>query len=121
MILALSLAAAVQTATIDWDMLAPLPYRAPPIVTPEMHAFARREAAARKCPLPGGNVLVVDVAVLVDAQSDIRAAVPRAIQCPTIEQYASGLVAGFARHNLLPRNSPGEQWYRTTITFTLAE
>lgn len=117
--LTLAIAAALQTATIDWDTLAPLPYRAPPIVTAEMSIFVQREAAARKCALPADdpNAVAVDVAVLIDSASNIRATMPRAIQCPSVEQYAAALVAGFARNNLLPRMGTNEQWYRTTLTF----
>jgi hypothetical protein len=47
----------------------------------------------------------------------VRTVVPRAIQCATVEQYAAGLAAGFARGNLLPRNGT-EQWYKTSLTFS---
>jgi hypothetical protein len=115
----LALAATLQGAAIDWDTLAPLPYRAPPIVTPEMTAFVEREAVTRKCALPADKPkgMTIDVAVLVDPASGIRTTVPRGIQCPTVEQYAAALVAGFARNNLLPRNTGNEQWYRTSLTF----
>lgn len=117
--LAIVLAATLQGAPVDWDTLAPLPYRAPPLITPEMAAFVQREALARKCALPTDKVdgVTVDVAVLVDSGSGIRATVPRAIQCATVEQYAAALVAGFARNNLLPRTGLNEQWYRTSVTF----
>ncbi|WP_262408485.1 hypothetical protein [Sphingomonas sp. JC676] len=111
---------AVQTAPIDWDGLAPFPYRAPPIVTAEMQAFVQREVATHKCSVTpaGTQSMTVDVAVLVDANDGIRVTVPRAIQCPTVEQYAAALVAGFARNNLLPRTAGSEQWYKTSLTFT---
>ncbi|AJP72583.1 hypothetical protein [Sphingomonas hengshuiensis] len=118
----IAIVAPAQAATIDWNGLAPLPYRAPPIVTAEMHQFVQRETIARKCPLPEGATGVsVDVAVLVDENGGIRVTVPRSVQCPTAEQYAAALVAGFARNNLLPRMGAGEQWYRTTITFAWAK
>ena len=44
----LLLAAVLQAAPIDWDALPPLPWRAPPIVTPEMQGFVRREVSLRK-------------------------------------------------------------------------
>ncbi|WP_213979800.1 hypothetical protein [Sphingomonas sp. dw_22] len=120
MIAALALVMALQNAPIDWESLAPLPYRAPPVVTGEMQAFVQREVAARKCPVApaGGQSVTIDVAVLVDASDGIRTSIPRAIQCPTVEQYAAALVAGFARNNLLPRTTPSEQWYKTSLTFT---
>jgi len=120
--LALALMLTGQAVTVDWPALSPLPYRAPPLVTEEMHDFARREAIDRKCPLPASmgenQVLVAEVAVLVDAAGNVRGAVPRAISCPTVEQYAAGLVAGFARGNLLPRVGTGEIWYKTSVTFS---
>jgi len=114
----LALAATLQSAAIDWNGLAPLPYRAPPILTAEMQAFVQRQAVSRKCPLPKPGTITVEVAVLVDEANGIRTAVPRAIRCPTVEQYAAALVAGFARNNLLPRTNAAEQWYRVSLTFT---
>jgi hypothetical protein len=114
----LALAATLQTAAIDWAGLSPLPFRAPPIVTPEMHAFVQRVVAARKCPLARPGTITIEVAVLVDQANGIRTSVPRAIHCPTIEQYAAAAVAGFARNNLLPRTSATQQWYRASLTFT---
>lgn len=114
-----ALALMAQTASIDWNGLAPLPYRAPPIITAEMQAFVQREVTERNCPVaPGSQTVTVDVAILVDANDGIRVTVPRAIQCATVEQYAAALVAGFARNNLLPRTTPSEQWYKTSLTFT---
>jgi len=114
----IALTAALQSVAIDWNALAPLPYRAPPILTPEMQAFVRREAVSRNCPLPKPGTLTVEIAVLVDEANGIRTAVPRAIRCPTVEQYAAALVAGFARDNLLPRTDSTAQWYRASLTFT---
>ena len=117
--IALALAAALQTAAIDWKGLAPLPWRTPPVLTAEMQAFVQREAVSRKCPLPAPGTITVEVAVLVDEASGIRTAVPRAIRCPTVEQYAAALVASFARGNLLPRTGAAAgQWYRASLTFT---
>ena len=122
MIAALTLAALAQSATLDWNSLPPLPYRAPPIVTPAMHGFVAREATTRKCPLTKAGTLVIDVAVLVDEGNGIRVTVPRGVRCPTVEQYAAALVAGFARNNLLPQgNGGGERWYRTSLSFTWAK
>jgi hypothetical protein len=119
---ALHLLAAAQTGALQWESLPPLPFRAPPPLTPEMNLFVMREAVARKCPLPPagteGQTMQVQVAVLIDDTGAIRTTVPRAIQCPTVEQYAAALVAGFARNNLLPRMSADAQWYRTSLTFT---
>lgn len=117
----LALAAALQIAPIDWAALPALPYRVPPAMTVEMHRFAGREAQARRCPVKGTprrGSITVDVAVLVEGNGEIRTAIPRAIRCPTVEQYAAGLATGFARGNLLPRASDTASWYRTSLTFS---
>ncbi|OAN66621.1 hypothetical protein [Sphingomonas sp. TDK1] len=121
MIATLALALALQSTPprIDWPSLAPLPYRTEPQITPDMLAFVANEVTTRKCPLAigPGLTMTVDVAVLVDPQDNIRTTVPRAIQCPTVEQYAAAMVAGAARGNLLPRMASGDQWYRAAVTF----
>lgn len=111
--------APLQTRTINWDALASLPYRAVPVVTADMLGFVANEAATRKCPVPvgPGQVLTIDVAVLIDPEGNVRTTIPRAIRCATVEQYAAALVAGFARNNLLPRTADADQWYRANITF----
>jgi hypothetical protein len=118
---ALFLAAALQSMTLNWDALPPLPYRAPPLVTGEMQNFVQREFKLRGCATGTPGALQVDVAVMVDESGGIRTAVPRAIDCPSIEQYAAALVAGFARNNLMPRHGAADQWYRATLTFPLAQ
>ncbi|MCD2322490.1 hypothetical protein LQ953_00495 [Sphingomonas sp. IC-56] len=110
--------AAAQAVTLQWDTLPALPYRAAPQITPDMSSFVQREAVSRKCPRPQASAITVEVAVLVDQRGGIRTTVPRAIGCPTVEQYAAALIAGFALNNLLPRTGTGEQWYRTAVTFT---
>lgn len=114
----IALAAALQAVALNWDALPPLPWRAPPIVTADMQNFVQREVQLRRCPMGKPGKLEVQVAVLIDETGGIRTAVPRAINCPTVEQYAAALVAGFARNNLLPRPGASEQWYRTSLTFT---
>lgn len=116
--------AALLQGTIDWSALPLLPYRAPPQLSDQINGFVAREAAARKCPLPApsgtGQTLTVELAVLVDGDGQVRTVVPRAIDCATVEQYAAGLVTGFARNNLLPRVGGSEQWYKTSLTFSWA-
>lgn len=119
---AAALMLAAPTQALDWDSLSQLAFRITPVVTGEMNDFVKREVRLRNCPVPPMPVptLKVDVAVLVDENGGIRTTVPRAIQCPSVEQYAAALVAGFARNNLLPRVSGSEQWYRTSVTFAWA-
>ncbi|MBA16966.1 MAG: hypothetical protein CMN73_11530 [Sphingomonas sp.] len=114
-------AAQAQTATIDWSSLPDLPYRAPPQVSREMHVFAHTEATTRHCRAEKSALgrwrMQVDLAVLVDGAGFVRVVVPRAIDCPTVEQYAAGLASAFAQNNLLPRETTAPQWYRTSLTF----
>jgi hypothetical protein len=106
----------------DWATLAPLPYIAPPLVTPATDQFVAGEIAAKRCPGPkpvdGHYILRVDIAALIGRDGAIRRAIPRAIGCPTVEQYSAGLVIGFARGNLPTRGAgAGDQWYRTTLVY----
>ncbi|MFA5963265.1 MAG: hypothetical protein WC804_04535 [Sphingomonas sp.] len=106
----------------DWATLAPLPYLAPPQVTPAMEQFVAGEVAAKRCaepkPVNGRYVLHIDIATLIGSDGTIRKAMPRAIGCPTVEQYSAGLVIGFARGNLPARGAgAGDQWYRTTLVY----
>ncbi len=121
MIGSLLLATALQAAPIDWAALPPLPWRTPPVLTPDMQGFVQREVKLRKCTTPKPGTLEVSIAVLVDENGAIRTTVPRAIACPSVEQYAAALAAGFARANLLPRPGASEHWYSTTLTFTLPQ
>ncbi|TPG21652.1 hypothetical protein EAH87_04125 [Sphingomonas koreensis] len=105
----------------DWSVLPPLTYRQPPTVTPAMDGFVANEIAANRCsiarPTDGHYTVRLDIAVLVGEDDHVRQAVPRAIQCPTVEQYGAGLVMGFARNNLPPRIGRGDKWFQTTIIF----
>ena len=119
MIAALLLQAAEVPA--DWSILAPMPYVAAPEITPALDAFVAAEIAAGRCAVPkptdGHYVVRVEVAALVGADGMVRRTVPHAIACPTVEQYAAGLVAGFARGNLFARAGTADMWYRATIVF----
>ncbi|WP_315760556.1 hypothetical protein [Sphingomonas sp. Y38-1Y] len=105
---------------IAWDSLPPVPYREPPVILPEMMAFVAGEVTAGRCRLSGATArtgdVTVDVAMLVTPETGPRLTIPRAIDCPTVEQYAAGLVLGFARGNL-PARAMVPQWYRATLRF----
>jgi hypothetical protein len=98
----------------DWTAMPPLPWRAEPAVTPGLIAFVAGEVRAGRCAARAGNATLVRVAVFVRADGLVRAAVPRAIDCPTVEQFAAGLVTSFARNNL---RTPAAGWYQVTVTF----
>ena len=105
----------------DWSKLAPIPYSSAPKMTPALAAFVVGEVAAGRCavPKPADNhfMISVDVAALVGGDGTIRRTVPHAIDCPSVEQYAAGLVAGLARGNLSVRPGKSDTWYRATIVF----
>ena len=121
MIAILLQAAALPAGPIDWAALAPIPYASAPQITPQLSAFVGAEVAAGRCSVPtpadGHYVVKVDVATLIDAAGMIRQTVPHAIDCPTVEQYAAGLVTGFARGNLPVRPGASDTWYHATIVF----
>ncbi len=79
-----------------------------------LSAYVRDEVRAGRCAIDGKAVRV-ELAVLVAGNGQIRRIRPVAIQCPTVEQYASGLMSRMARSNVAP---PGEdRWYRTALDF----
>ncbi|MEZ0495217.1 hypothetical protein [Sphingomonas sp. IW22] len=106
---------------IAWDSLPPVPYRAAPAVQPEMSRFVAGEVAAGRCRRPdvtgARGVITIDVAMLVTPDFGPRLTIPRAINCPTVEQYAAGLVLSFTRNNLPERATLVPQWYRATLHF----
>lgn len=106
---------------LDWDAMPALPLRSAVRVEPAMSNWVAGELRAR-CPQTRRNAvldrrLIVDVAVLVSEEDGIRATIPRAIDCPTVEQYAAGLVTSFARRNLIARPGGGSGWHRATLIF----
>ena len=121
MLALLLLQAAASSVPVDWSTLAPLPYATVPQMTPPLVRFVADEIAAGRCALPkpadGHYVVKVDVATLVGADGAVRRAIPRAIDCATVEQYSVGLVLKFTRANLQPRAGTADIWYRTTIVF----
>lgn len=98
----------------DWSALPELQLLRRWPAVPELSSFVRDEVRAGRCAV-AATTLRVDLAVMVAANGQVRRIVPRAIQCPTVEQYASGLVSRMARGNVAP---PGEDlWFRTAMVF----
>lgn len=114
-------AAELPAIPADWAALAPLPYVTAPQLTSQLTGFVASEVGANRCavarPADGHYVVKVDVATLVGADGVVRRTVPHAIACPTVEQYAAGLVTSFARGNVAARAVVGDVWYRATIVF----
>ncbi len=115
-----------QTATVpalpaDWSQL-PVPrWKVPPAYDPEMARFVVDEFKAGHCATAqeeGHESRVeVTVALLVGPAGQVRTTVPRAIGCPTVEQYTAGLVSRAARENIQPGEGDAS-WYRASVTFT---
>lgn len=118
-LIAAAQAAVLPALPTDWSLLAPLPYVTKPQQTQSLNAFVAAEIAAGRCIVPrpadGHYIVKVDIAALVGADGVIRRTVPRAIDCPTVEQYTAGLIISFARANLRSGNT--EQWYRATVVY----
>ena len=105
----------------DWSDLPILRVRRPASDMPDLSAFVRTEVEAGRCAAAARAVdgwsLKLDLAVLATPDGQVRRITPRAIDCPTVEQYAAGLVLGTARDNVDVRGASSDTWYRTTMTF----
>ena len=101
----------------DWSTLPPLPLRRPAPTS----AYVRDEVQAGKCDkavrTAQGWSLTVDLAVLTTPDGRMRRVTPRAIDCPTVEQYAAGVILGSARQALDIPDAETDTWYRTSLTF----
>lgn len=97
----------------DWSHLPELSLQQPRPAANALAAFVQNEVQAGRC--SGNSPLRIDLAVLVAPDGRLRGVRPNAIGCPTVEQYASGLVMRMARSNVAA--PPADQWYRTALTF----
>ncbi|MEH3158439.1 MAG: hypothetical protein PGN08_05555 [Sphingomonas taxi] len=108
-----------------WTDLPELRLRDPIPATPELSEFVRQEVVAGRCAaarVDGTRQAIdLDLAVFADHAAGIRRVVPRGIGCPTVEQYAAGLLLRLARGNLAPAAANVEGWYRTTLRFAWKE
>ena len=91
-----------------------LKFRRRRAMPPALSSFVRDEVAARRCEAADKR-LRVNLAVLVAEDGQLRRIHPQAIGCPTVEQYASGVMLSMARANLLPVGET--RWFRTSLLF----
>ena len=81
----------------DWSALPVLHLHNPATTVANTSAFVHGEVVAGRCAkavkTPDGWSLTVDLAVLATPGGRVRRITPRAIDCPTVEQYASGVVS----------------------------
>ena len=105
----------------DWGTLPTLRYVRPANDDAALASFVRGEVQAGRCAAaratPNGWTASVDVAVLVQPDGIVRRTTPRAIGCPSVEQYAAGIVFSRARMNIDTTGIVTDGWYRTTLTF----
>ena len=119
-----AVATAVPTAVpSDWSKLPDLRLTTTPDYAAIMTKFVRDEIAAGRCaappPIDGKTSIKVDMVVLVSAANgEAVKIVPRAIKCPTVEQFAAGVVQKAARGNIAGPPPTTDSWYRTGMTLT---
>ena len=117
-ILAQTAASALPAPPTDWSVLPELTASRNWSSDPRLSDFVRDEVAAGRCAVANAGRLDVDLAIFVNAAGRVRRIVPRAIGCPTVEQYASGLASQMLRRAVATPETGG--WYRTTIRFAWA-
>ena len=101
----------------DWSALPALRFARRPDPPVALNGFVRGEIAAGRCVLSRTtSTLHLGLAVLVADGAAVRI-LPRAIGCPTVEQFAAGLLSGLARGRLDGACAAG--WYRTTLDVAL--
>lgn len=105
----------------DWSVLPVLRVRRAATETPDVSAFVKGEVAAGRCASAvrdaRGWSIKVDLVLLSTAEGHVRRVTPRAIDCPTVEQYAAGLLLGTARDNVDTRGAIADTWFRTSMIF----
>ena len=104
----------------DWSTLPVLRIRGQATTLANTSAYVHGEVVAGRCAhvvrTSQGWALTVDLAVLVTPDGRVRRVTPRAIDCPTVEQYAAGVILG-ARDSIDVADADADTWYRTSMTF----
>ena len=77
--------------------------------------FVQREVLAARCVL-SPEERMLDLVVLITQAGQVRRIVPRAIGCPSVEQFAAGIVLRAARDKVRPESF--DTWYVTTVALT---
>ncbi|SFO20852.1 hypothetical protein [Sphingomonas sp. OK281] len=104
----------------DWSTLPVLRIRQRSTTLANTSAYVHAEVVAGRCTKASrtaqGWTLSVDLAVLMTSEGRVRRITPRAIDCPTVEQYAAGVILG-ARDAIDVIDTDTDTWYRTSLTF----
>ncbi|MES2096916.1 MAG: hypothetical protein V4459_09155 [Pseudomonadota bacterium] len=115
-------AAALAAPPADWSALPPLRLTSAPDYPAIMTKFVRDEVAAGRCTaasVDGKPGLKIDLVVLIaGGTGEVTRIVPKAINCPTVEQFAAGVVQKAARGNIAGTAPAADSWYRTGMTLT---
>ncbi|WP_394648569.1 hypothetical protein [uncultured Sphingomonas sp.] len=96
---------------LDWTSLPRLSLASGSSISAQLTEFAQNEVRDGRCSL--GERSTLDLAVLVAENGRVRRIVPRAIDCPSVEQFAAGVVLRAARDRIRPPATA--TWYVTTI------
>lgn len=116
--------ATVPLAPQDWSRLPVLPIRRSATIQANTSMYVHGEVMAGRCTkavrTAQGWTLTLDLAVLATPQGRFRRVTPRAIDCPTVEQYAAGVLVGTARDSIDVDDTQVDTWYRTSMTFSWA-
>lgn len=106
----------------DWSTLPTLRFERPVAERPALADFVRSEIRNGRCAAQRqtdiGWAVTVDVAVLVTPQGAVRRTVPRAIGCPSVEQYAAGLAFSRATGNTVTDGMTSDGWFRISMAFS---
>lgn len=100
---------------MDWGQLPRLQLGLAAAPPTQLASFVEREVLANRCVLPP-EARMLDLVVLVSQAGQVRRIVPRAIGCPSVEQFAAGIVLRAARDKTRPISL--DTWYVTTIALT---
>ena len=104
----------------DWPALPPYP-RPDTASIADGVGFVRDEVEANRCqshlPPPEGARLQLPVAILVGRAGQVRQIVPRAIGCPSVEQYVVGYLLSLTRTAMVSPSAPTPGWYRLTVDY----
>lgn len=115
MIAALLLVQVAELPPKDWSNLPTFPMPRAGVVT-DASAYVRNELEAGRCRMAAPPV-DAPVAILVGSSGNVTKVVPRAIGCPTVEQYTVGYLLGLTRAGPGSAIPPKPGWYRLTVTY----
>lgn len=104
----------------DWSTLPAIPLLP---ASSDMVRFVRDEVKAGRCARhqttgSGQVMVVVPMALRLNADNGAEAVVPVAIGCPTIEQFSAGAAQRMVRNLPYRTSLTHHRWYRTVITYT---